>query len=494
MRWLSKMRMSVARDKYRVFLCVFLAVLVLLVTMKNLGVHTRMTDMLWTRQWSDFRAGSSYRGYDPDWNSLDKRPLPQWYDDAKFGIFIHWGLYSVPAFGSEWFWYSWKSNNDKAIAEFMAKNYPEQLEYKDFIPMFTAKRFNPDYWADLFQESGAKYIVLTSKHHEGWTNWGSKYSWIGNSVDSGPHRDLVGALAASIQNKPDLHFGLYYSLLEWYHPLYLEDKSSKFTTQKFVKEVVTPQLHEIINNYKPELLWLDGDWHVSKDYWNATNFLAWLYSSSPVKDTIVTNDRWGPNFRGNHGDYYTSLQQRPDALRNHKWENGFSIDKKSWGFRKNAQPQDYADVKSLLQILVSTVSCGGNLLLNIGPTSDGLIDPHFEECLRDIGSWLKINGEAIYATRPWKVQTEKDTGVWYTARQTANGDSALYAILTDIPASQTVVLESPVTSSQTTVQMLGLEKPLSWKAGEPTGLTVTTPSEKELPCQWAWVIKLTQVE
>jgi alpha-L-fucosidase len=116
--------------------------------------------------------------YQPNWDSLDSRPLPQWYDEAKIGIFLHWGVFSVPSFVSEWFWYYWKNHN-KAVVEFMEKNYPPGFTYADFAPMFKAEFFNPDQWADIFQAAGAKYVVLTSKHHEGFTNWPSKVRGIG---------------------------------------------------------------------------------------------------------------------------------------------------------------------------------------------------------------------------------------------------------------------------------------------------------------------------
>uniref|UniRef100_A0A1X7UPF9 alpha-L-fucosidase n=2 Tax=Amphimedon queenslandica TaxID=400682 RepID=A0A1X7UPF9_AMPQE len=144
--------------------------------------------------------------YQPTWDSLDKRPLPDWYDEAKVGIFMHWGVYSVPSFGSEWFWYKWKGTKDSTYIEFMEKNYPPGFSYADFAPMFKAEFYDPTKWAALFQQSGAKYVVLTSKHHEGFTNWPSKTSWNWNAMDTGPHRDLVGDLAAAIRNSTDIHF------------------------------------------------------------------------------------------------------------------------------------------------------------------------------------------------------------------------------------------------------------------------------------------------
>jgi alpha-L-fucosidase len=174
--------------------------------------------------------------YTPDWESLDKRPLPQWYDDAKIGIFVHWGIFSVPSFRNEWFWWFWQGNEPhKDVVDFMTKNYPPDFAYTDFAKDFKAEFFNPDEWVDVFKASGAKYVVLTSKHHEGYCMWPSANSWNWNAMDVGPQRDLVGDLANAIRNNSDIRFGLYHSLFEWFNPLYLNDKKNFFNTQDFVK-------------------------------------------------------------------------------------------------------------------------------------------------------------------------------------------------------------------------------------------------------------------
>ncbi|KAI8492644.1 Tissue alpha-L-fucosidase [Branchiostoma belcheri] len=190
-------------------------------------------DVQKVQQW---RQGKNQQPrYAPTWDSLDQRPLPSWYDEAKFGIFMHWGVFSVPSFGSEWFWWDWKGAQNPDFINFMKRNYRPGFSYADFAPLFTAEWYNPLQWAEILQASGAKYVVLTSKHHEGFTNWPSKYSWNWNSMDTGPHRDLVGELRDAIRNQTDLHFGLYYSLFEWFHPLYLKDKQNKWATQEYSK-------------------------------------------------------------------------------------------------------------------------------------------------------------------------------------------------------------------------------------------------------------------
>ncbi|XP_070580012.1 alpha-L-fucosidase-like [Ptychodera flava] len=435
--------------------------------------------------------------YQPNWESLDSRPLPSWYDESKFGIFMHWGLYSVPSFGSEWFWWRWKGEKLPSYVQFMKDNYPPDFEYQDFAPMFTAELFDPDEWADILSASGARYLVLTSKHHEGWTNWGSKYSWNWNSVDAGPHRDLVGDLAKSVRNKTDIHFGLYHSLFEWFHPLFLQDKQNKFKTQLYVQDVLTPMLHEIVNSYQPDVLWADGPEGGTDVYWNSTNFLAWLYNDSPVKDKVVTNDRWGSNTKCKHGGYWTCHDRyNPGVLQKHKWENCMTIDTGSWGYRRNVQLSNYLDMEELTELMAETVSCGGNLLMNVGPTHDGRIIPLFEERLRQMGSWLKVNGEAIYSSKPWTHQNDTKTSrIWYTSKPT-NASTAVYAIVLDWPTSNHVFLGAPVTTETTKVEMLGYSKPLSWKPSSPAGINITMPTITidELPCQWAWVLKLLNVK
>lgn len=432
--------------------------------------------------------------YDPTWESLDARPLPSWYDEAKFGIFMHWGVYSVPSFGNEWFWYFWKTEQIPQYVDFMKKNYSPNFEYPDFAPMFTAEFFDPEVWAELLQKSGARYFVLTSKHHEGWTNWRSNVSWNWNAVDSGPHMDLVGALANAIRTKTDVKFGLYHSLFEWYNPLYLKDRDNGFKTQEYVKEVAMPQLHDLINTYKPEVLWSDGD-SGPDTYWTSKEFLAWLYNDSPVKDSVVTNDRWGTGCACHHGGYYTCHDRyNPGKLQNHKWENAMTVDKTSWGFRRNADIYDYLTIEELLYQLASTVSCGGNMLLNVGPTHDGRIIPAFQERLLQMGEWLGVNGDSIYSTKPWRAQNDTvNSHVWYTSKL-----GSVYAITLEWPNSGTLHLGAPIGTSKTSVALIGYKgKEFSWKpASDKGGLLVSVPgiAVNDLPCKWAWVFKLENVK
>jgi alpha-L-fucosidase len=302
--------------------------------------------------------------YTPNWDSLDARPLPAWYDQAKFGIFIHWGVFSVPSYGggetgkgaSEWFWWDWEGAKESWAVDFMERNYLATFTYPDFAPQFKAELFSPGDWAQTIMDSGAKYVVLTSKHHEGWTNWPSNTSWNWNAMAEGPHMDLVGSLAQAISAYPALRFGLYFSQFEWFNPVYLSDKAGGFKTQNYVAEVSMRQMHEIVEQYKPQVVWSDGDWEAPYTYWNSTEFLAWLYNESPVKDEVVVNDRWGQGCACHHGGFYTcSDRYSPHTLQKHKWENAMTIDKYSWGFRREATIDQYLSIEELVSELVITV-------------------------------------------------------------------------------------------------------------------------------------------
>ncbi|XP_060938327.1 plasma alpha-L-fucosidase [Limanda limanda] len=435
-------------------------------------------------------SGTSGIKYEPNWKSIDSRPLPEWYDQVKFGIFIHWGVFSVPSFGSEWFWWYLQGRKLQPYVDFMQKNYPPGFKYQDFAPQFTAEFFDPKEWTEIFAASGAKYIVLTTKHHEGFTLWGSKTSWNWNAVDVGPKRDLVADMASALRANSDLRLGLYHSLFEWFNPVYKQDAANVFKTNYFPTSKTLPELYELIVKYKPELLWSDGDGDAPDTYWNSTGFLAWLYNDSPVRDTVVTNDRWGYGTICHHGGYYTCNDRyQPGHLVRHKWENCMSIDSKSWGYRRNAPLSDYLTIQQLVATLVETVSCGGNLLLNVGPTHEGRISPIFEERLRQMGQWLKVNGEAIYNTTAWRVQQDNGTAnVWYTAKPQ---EKAVFAMFLDWPSNGSVILHDPLVKQGLTQVVLVGHGSVPWEPVQPSGLRALLPPLAFMPGQWAWTLRLT---
>jgi len=412
---------------------------------------------------------------------------------------MHWGPYSVPGVASEWFWFQWNRQDphnpgDMEVVDYMSNNYPPNFKYHEFGPMFKAEFFNATWWADLVAASGAKYFVLTSKHHDGFSLWPSKYNFGWNSMDNGPKRDVIGELAEAFESLPSersVKFGLYHSLFEWYHPLYLADKASNFSNNTFVREKVVPEMVELVEKYRPQVIWSDGDWEVGPEYWDSLEFLAWLYNSSPVKDTVVTNDRWGRGIMCHHGDFFTcSDRYNPGVLQSHKWENAMTVDKESWGHRRNMKMEDVLSMEELIETMASTVSCGGNLLVNVGPSSDGTISPIFEERLRHLGSWLSINGEAIYDSQPWSSQNDSLSGsTWYTSSK-GGQEQAVYGIVLGWPSSGSQQLADVEGAEDTKIELLGYDGgQLQWSKRDPKGIEVVFPDKSKVTSQWGYVLK-----
>jgi len=351
--------------------------------------------------------------YQPNWESIDSRPIPQWFTDAKFGVFICWGLYSVPAWTpkgkyAEWYqyWLQEKSFDGK-VYDFHVRTYGKDFKFKDFAPMFKAELWNPDEWADLFEKAGAKYIVLTTKHHSGYTLWPSQeaertYGENYNPMKVGPKRDIVGELTAAVRKK-NIKVGLYYSLYEWYHPMWQSDK------KRFVAEHMFPQFKDLITRYSPDLVWSDGEWEMRWEDWRSPELLAWLFNNALNEKDLVINDRWGKGIRHKHGGFYTTEYGSGMDDDSHPWEEnrgmGFS-----YGYNRAEDLQDYRSAQELILMLIDVVSRGGNLCLDIGPCADGKIPVIMQERLLQIGAWLKANGEAIYGTRMWKVPCQWSAG------------------------------------------------------------------------------------
>jgi len=313
-------------------------------------------------------------------------------------------------------------------------------------------------------------------------------------MDVGPHRDLVGDLAKSIKSKTDIHFGLYHSLFEWFNQLYLMDKANQFKTQLFSKGKTIPELHELVNKYEPEVIWSDGEWEASDDYWTSKEFLAWLYNDSPVKDTVVVNDRWGKGIACHHGGYFTCQDRfNPGVLQKRKWENAMTLDRGSWGYRRNAQISAYLSQFDIIKTLAETISCGGNMLINVGPTHDGRILPIFEERLLQLGAWLDVNGEGVYSTKPWTYQNDTiNSDVWYTMKKSNTSESgqSVYAFLLKWPEDNTLKLGAPITATNTRIQLLGVEAQLRYVVvGTTVQIALPYLPPGKLPNDVAWVIK-----
>lgn len=211
-------------------------------------------------------------------------------------------------------------------------------------------------------------------------------------MDVGPKRDILGDLAVQIkqQTSPQtgrrLKFGVYHSMYEWYNPLYTADRAANFTTQHFVDTKTVAELYDLVQQYKPELIWSDGDWEAHSDYWKSREFLHWYATESPVAETAVWNDRWGFDTNCRHGGFVTCTDRyNPDTLQPRKYEDAFTIDTTSWGWNRNSSLTNYLSVKEIVHTLIQVVAFNGNVLLNVGPGSDGTISPIFLDRLRGIG-------------------------------------------------------------------------------------------------------------
>jgi len=473
--------------------------------------------------------------YEPTWESLKQHRVPGWFLDAKFGIFIHWGVYAVPAY-HEWYivYYSPKSqfgrnlggppytaeqgdfsdsvfqaNIRKDANEYHKRNFGAGFDYDDFIPMFRAEKFEPEEWATLFKKAGARYVVLTAKHGEEFAMWPTKYT-PRNSMDMGPRRDIAGDLARAVREE-DMKMGFYHNTTYSFY-------DERFPNKEWV-EYMNNSIKELIDLYHPDILW--GDVVISParneqgeplgaEHFNSLELLAYFYNNSPDPSQVLANDRFGlvKSVRTNSrkdisnsvwsflserwniqiegallGDYQTPERRRVDQIFDFPWETCDALDPTSWGYNKNLPDEEYMSTDQLVDYLVDIVSKNGNLLINVGPRADGTIPEVQQEKLLGIGEWLEINGEAIYGTRPWQRFGEDDI------RFTTKGENLLYAISLEWPGESLTIhsLKGWNESEIMSVSLLGNEKVVDWELSE-NGLVIYCPVDR--PCDYAYSFKI----
>ena len=309
------------------------------------------------------RSRAFAQGQAPSWNEIDSRPIPQWYTDAKFGIFIHWGVYSVPAFAAvnvkgenpyaEWYWNSLTLGKQEkrrpGTAQPPGRSTSGSMEPTS--PILILRRcsrpncYDPDHWADVFVRSGAKYVALTSKHHEGFTLWKNAQanrSWgrPWNSVDIGPKRDLLIDLTEAGRRK-GLEMGIYYSLYEWYNPLWLSDK------KRYVAEHMIPQFKDVVTHAKPSIIFSDGEWELPSEEWRRPgNAGVALSMNRRSPDQVVVDDRWGKDTRHKHGGYYTTEYTSGMQQSQHPWEESRGMGY-SYGYNRVETLKDYHTEREL---------------------------------------------------------------------------------------------------------------------------------------------------
>jgi len=483
--------------------------------------------------------------YKPSWNSLKYHITPAWFQDAKFGIYTHWGIYSVPACGPNSTWYPYNMYREgTAQYEHHVETYgnPSKFGYKDFIPMFEAEKFNPAEWAELFKKAGAQFAGPVGEHHDGFSMWDSQVNeW--NAAKMGPRREVVGELGKAIR-KQSMRFmvALHHAENWWFFPhwrkeydtanlryagLYgpphnlewtqnmpkleefggdiewplllnewqLQDKPSKEFVDKWLAKT-----REVIDEYQPDMLWFDfGLRYVLERY--KREFLAYYYNKA---------EEWGREvvvaYKGHDlapGSGVLNLERsRFSQLTHHVWLTDTTVDDGyGWGYLRDAQ---YKTATTLVHYLVDNVSKNGSLLLNIGPKPNGEIPEEVKGVLLKIGRWLEVNGEAIYGTTPWMVYGEGPTKivksgglseqekVRYTSediRFTVKDDT-LYAICLDWPGDDITIksaTEKLYDSEIKSIRMLGVDGVLPWKMTK-EALKIKTPTSK--PCDHAYVFKI----
>jgi alpha-L-fucosidase len=440
--------------------------------------------------------------YQATWESLSHYHCPDWFRDAKFGIFIHWGVYSVPAFGSEWYprlMYSDTVTWGLNYYQHHVKKYGpvDKFGYKDFIPMFKAEKFDANQWVDIFKKSGAKYIVPVAEHHDGFAMYHTDLSrW--NAAEMGPKRDVIGEIAEATR-KQGLIFGLSSHRSEhWWYMNEGKKRNSDVSDTAYAdfygpatlfnpfdpkdRVPMSPEYMndwllrccELVERYHPQVFWFD--WYIGQPELEPyrKTFAAYYYNHARA---------WGKEVVINYKDQaypdcvavYDIERGSSKATKAYPWQTDTSIGKKSWGYidgEENKTPNE------LIDMLVDIVSKNGNMLLNIGPQSDGTITAEQTHVLLSIGKWLDINGEGIYGTRPWEVAEEGPTHasegsfaefkpVNYTAKDirftTKNG--FVYVFLLDVPVEKVSISALSTKAGHGVVErveLLGTNETITW--------------------------------
>jgi alpha-L-fucosidase len=477
--------------------------------------------------------------YQPVKESVDKHPVPDWYHDAKFGIFIHWSLSCVPAFAptekgdimdilknegskamfahqpySEWYLNSLRIKGSPAY-EYHMKTYGADFDYYDFAKDFNAAldTWDPAGWADLFKQVGARYVVLVTKHHDGFLLWPSQHP---NPLKPGlqASRNVIGELTEEVKAR-GMRMGFYYSSpYDWtFTAKPITDLAmglARIPMSSEYREYATSHWYELIDRYDPSVLWSDIGY---PDGVNINEIFAYFYNKKP--DGVV-NERWGQTSRllrtlafvpgirqainwyakrlwlrgqtsppGVHYDFVTPEYTSFSEVSEEKWECVRGIGK-SFGYNRQELPDDFLGVSELVRLLVDIVSKNGNLLLNVGPKPGGEIPEVQVDRIKGVGAWLSVNGDAIYGTRPWK-RAEGRTVDGKEVRFTGKPGS-LFAILLEKPRGTEITIESLKAADGMRVELLGQDEPLGW---EQAGRGIAVRFGRQLPDSPAVCLKMT---
>ena len=496
----------------------------------NIVVRTVLLVSLTGLVMSGLNRCSPVKQYEPNWESLEDYPVANWFQDAKFGIYTHWGIYSVPAFRNEWYPRHVYLDVDKEDIEedegnrarFHRENFGDLSEfgYKDFIPRFTGENFDADEWAELFKKAGARFAGPVAEHHDGFAMWDTRYRrW--NATQMGPKRNIVSELETAIKKRGMKFVTSFHHAFNWeYYPVWdtrfdvsnpeysglygtIHEKD-ELPNQEFLDEWYG-KLIEVIDKYSPDLMWFDFALNIIPDEL-LMKYIAYYYNHAANRDkTVVVTYK--------HHDLPTGVavvdleRGRMDQMTYHNWLTDTSIGWRSWGYIKE---ESFKDTNSLIDVLIDIVSKNGCMLLSLGPKPDGTIPEEAQNRLLEMGEWLKINGEAIYGTQPWKTYGigptrleqgggfNEDPNRRYTGKDIrfTTRDRTLYAICLDWPGEQMTIPHlidgdhhMPLIRSRgiTSVTLVGDGQELDWQTTE-EGLVIRTPENK--PCEYAFVFKI----
>lgn len=464
----------------------------------------------------DSRKEAARGPFRPEWDSLRNYRVPEWYADAKFGIFIHWGLYSVPAYANEWYTRNLYNPDDDA-GKHHRETYGEPTKFglKDFIPMFRAEKWDPRDWARLFKRAGARFVVPVAEHHDGFALYDTGLSrW--NAVRMGPKRDLIGDLSKALK-KEGLVFGLSTHRAEhWWFMDYGTKFPSDVTDPAFA-DFYGPARHdhevpdeaflddwqartcELITKYDPQVLYFD--WWIEQPAFAARRreIAAFYYNrAARARKGVVLNYK---NDAFPEGAAVLDIERGTlPGIRPLTWQTCTSVGWKSWGY---LEKEDYKDAGVLLRDFIDIVSKNGVLLLNIGPRPDGTIPDEAVARLTEFGDWLGVNGEAIYGTRPWLDYGEgpnRAQGGMFTEGKVTYGEgdvrytrkgNAVYAISMAVP-TRPVTLNLFGRKAQPdleveSIELLGSGEKIEWKR-EDARLVIQAP--RKAPCRHAVAFKL----
>lgn len=416
-----------------------------------------------------------------------------WWRNATFGMFIHWGPYAVPAgeYGGE---------EIKGIGEWiMDRAEIPVAEYEEYVRQFNPTQYDADQWVKMAKDAGMKYIIITSKHHDGFSLWDSEVSEY-DAVDFAPiGKDLLAELKEAC-NRHGIKLGFYHSIMDWHHPDaqaphypdYNTGKKSNPNFEQYVQNYLKPQLRELVERYDPAVLWFDGEWIPEWTHEHGMEMYTWLRQMKP--DLIINNrvDVGRKGMQGMNqedgeymGDFGTPEQEILAGTSNLDWEACMTMNN-TWGYKKNDHNWKPAEV--LIHNLIDIAAKGGNYLLNVGPTAEGLIPQPSVERLSAMGDWLKINGEAIYATERLKNNFKQGETIRYTWKK---GKPIYYGISLEEPG-QSVNLRYLEPEEGSEVYLLGYDVPLDWEYNGDEGLIIEVPDEarEDQKVSPAWVFKV----